>query len=189
MSDERDAMHGIVRLLEYLGEDPKREGLRETPRRVVAAWDEMCAGYHQDPAKILATDFAQEQYDQMITCTNVEFYSTCEHHLLPFFGVAHVAYIPGVQRVVGLSKMARLVDCFARRLQIQEAMTRQIAEAMEKHLRPHGVGVMVRAKHLCMGCRGAQKHKAEMVTTALLGVFRKQEVREEFYFHCQGRTL
>lgn len=175
----------IVSLLRYLGEDPEREGLKETPQRVLKAWKEMTVGYGQDPAKILARSFSTDRYDQVIVCPWIEFYSTCEHHLLPFFGVAHVAYLPAEgprPKVVGLSKLARLVDCFGRRLQIQEQMTAQIADALEVNLKPRGVAVVIQAKHLCMACRGVQKHKAVMVTSAMRGVFLKEQAaREEFF--------
>lgn len=181
---ENYAQSLIRDLLTYLGEKPEREGLRETPHRVLKAWGEMTRGYKESPDKILNKTFESDTYDEVIACPFIEFYSTCEHHMLPFFGVAHVAYLPSKKkpRVVGLSKMARLVDCFARRLQIQERMTVQIADAMEKHLKPQGVAVVIRAKHLCMACRGVQKHKAAMVTSAMRGVFRKSaSTRNEFF--------
>lgn len=183
-SPDQDAEDSVVRLLEFLGENPKREGLVETPRRVVKALKEMTAGYAQEPGKILSTIFAKDGYDQMVICRSIEFTSLCEHHLLPFTGVAHVGYIPR-HHVVGLSKMARLVDAFARRLQIQERLTQQIAQTMMTVLRPKGVGVMVQAKHGCMSCRGVLKHQSEMVTTCLLGSFRRHEVREEFFFQVR----
>ncbi len=172
-------------LLKSLGEDPKREGLRDTPKRVVKAWREMTEGYAMDPAVILARDFDADGYDEMVVCRNIEFVSNCEHHMLPFLGHAHVAYVPK-KRVVGLSKMARLVDCFARRLQIQEQLTQQIARAMHQHLRPHGVGVVVVAKHMCMACRGVRKQSSDMVTSTLIGCFKRPEVRAEFLDHCRG---
>lgn len=174
----------IITLLRYIGEDPTREGLLETPARVLKAWREMTTGYYQNPAGILCKDFAARNYDQIIACPFVEFYSTCEHHLLPFFGFAHLAYLPkkGESRVVGLSKLARLVECFGRRVQIQEQMTTQIADALEKYLCPRGVAVVIQAKHLCMACRGVQKHKAVMVTSAMRGVFRREgPARDEFF--------
>lgn len=182
---EQEAQRAIRDILAYIGEDPTREGLLDTPSRVVKAWDEMTRGYGEDPAVLLATDFAGDGYDEMVVCRNIEFCSTCEHHLLPFVGVAHVAYIPK-KRVVGLSKMARLVDCFAKRLQIQEQMTQQISKAMMNHLKPAGVGVIVVAKHQCMSCRGVGKQQAEMVTASLLGAFRQPEVRAEFLDHCNN---
>lgn len=183
-----DVEDSVVRLLQYIGEDPTREGLRDTPRRVVKAWREMTEGYRVEPGTVLGTDFAADGYDEMIVCKDIEFISTCEHHLLPFVGMAHVGYIPGLSalsggRVVGLSKMARLVDCFARRLQIQEKLTRQVAETMQAVLAPEGVGVVVEAKHSCMACRGVRKQSAGMVTTALLGAFKQHAVRAEFLAH------
>lgn len=171
-------------LLTFIGEDPERDGLKDTPARVLKAWKEMTAGYAQKPGLILERDFDSRGYDQVIAAPFVEFYSTCEHHLLPFFGVAHVGYLPdsGNSRVIGLSKMARLVDCFARRLQIQERMTMQIADEMQKYLSPQGVAVVIQAKHLCMACRGVQKHKAVMVTSAMRGIFRDEgPARQEFF--------
>jgi GTP cyclohydrolase IA len=181
---EEEALLAVRLLLSYIGEDPAREGLLDTPKRVVKAWDEMTCGYGQDPAAILGSHFDGEGYDQMVLCRDIEFYSTCEHHLLPFSGVAHIAYVPR-SRVVGLSKMARLLDCFARRLQIQEKLTKQVAVTMMEVLKPLGVGVMVEAKHLCMACRGVQKQKSTMVTTALHGVFKRHAVREEFFLQCR----
>lgn len=183
---EVDAEHSVVRLLEFIGEDPNREGLLETPKRVIKAWGELTEGYRMNPAEILSKDFEGGSYDQMIVCRGIEFHSTCEHHMLPFTGIAHVAYIPR-GRVVGLSKMARLVDCYSRRLQIQEQMTQQIASAMQKHLKPQGVGVLVIGKHACMSCRGVRKHRAEMVTTSLLGLFRSTDARMEFMSQCDMR--
>lgn len=183
----RDAADSVVRLLEFIGEDPTREGLLDTPNRVVKAWSELTTGYKQDPAAILARDFHGDGYDQMVVCRNVEFVSMCEHHMLPFNGVAHVGYLPK-GRVVGLSKMARLVDCYARRLQVQERLTGQVAAAMQQHLKPHGVGVMVVARHACMSCRGVMKHKSDMVTTALTGVFKRQDVKAEFLGYCGGQS-
>lgn len=178
-----DTINIVKDLLTFIGEDPEREGLKDTPIRVLKAWREMTVGYGLRPEEILGKDFEAGGYDQVIACPFVEFYSTCEHHLLPFFGVAHIGYLPGkASRVVGLSKMARLVDCFARRLQIQERMTMQIADVMEGCLAPLGVAVVVQAKHLCMACRGVQKHKAVMVTSAMRGVFREEgPARNEFF--------
>lgn len=181
---EGEAHQAIATLLCYLGEDPEREGLQDTPVRVVRAWEDMTVGYNQDPKDILERDFDAASYDEMIALPFVEFSSTCEHHLLPFSGYAHIAYLPAKKkpRVVGLSKMARLVDCFGRRLQIQEKMTMQIADAMQEHLKAAGVAVVIQAKHLCMSCRGVQKHKSVMVTSAMRGVFRKSAAtRAEFF--------
>ena len=181
---ESDVKDSVTRLLQFIGEDPTREGLLDTPKRVVKAWREMTEGYWQHPAEILATSFDGAGYDEMVVCRDIEFVSVCEHHMLPFTGLAHVAYIPK-QRVVGLSKMARLVDCFARRLQIQEKMTRQIADSMQIALDPQGVGVIVQARHSCMACRGVRKQNASMVTTALTGAFREHAVRDEFFAHTK----
>jgi len=174
----------VIRLLQHIGEDPTREGLIDTPKRVLKAWKEMTVGYSQDPAKILERDFPSKGYDEIVGCPWIEFNSTCEHHLLPFIGRAHVAYLPQENdaRVVGLSKLARLVDCFAQRLQIQEQMTVQIADALETHLKPRGVAVVLQAKHLCMACRGVRKHQSVMVTSAMRGVFRTNAAaRTEFF--------
>jgi GTP cyclohydrolase I len=170
---------GIVRLLQYVGEDPTREGLLDTPKRVVKAFREMTEGYAQDPASILATQFT-EDYDQMIVLHSIEFASMCEHHLQPFRGTAAVGYIPS-EKIVGLSKLARLVDAYARRLQVQERMTEQIAAALQEHLHPRGVAVYVEAHHSCMGNRGIRKHEGRMVTQKLLGLMKDDpSARAEF---------
>lgn len=167
-------------LLHGIGEDREREGLLDTPARVARAWAEMTAGYHTDVAAILSRDFDGGGYDQMIALPDVPFYSTCEHHLLPFHGTATIGYIPG-KKVVGLSKLARLVEAFARRLQIQERMTQQIAEALHEHLKPKGVGVVVRATHLCMQARGARSNAGPMTTSSLAGLMKTDDkARNEF---------
>ncbi len=151
-------------------------GLKDTPRRVAHAWKEMLSGLDTDPEEVLGTVF-EESYDQIVALRGIEFYSICEHHLLPFHGVAHVAYIPGLvgdgpkRRVVGISKLVRLVDCYARRLQLQERLTAQVAEALHKHLEPQGVAVVLEARHMCMACRGVRQGNTEMVTSKLLGAF------------------
>jgi len=173
------AEDSVVRLLEYIGEDPNREGLKETPDRVLRAWKELTVGYQQDPKEILSKRFTAK-YDQMVVVRGIRFTSICEHHLLPFTGTVTVGYIPNDQ-VVGLSKLARLVLCFAHRLQIQEQMTTQIAEAIQKELNPAGVGVIITAKHSCMGCRGVKQPDADMVTSAMLGDLRVNDAaRAEF---------
>jgi GTP cyclohydrolase I len=176
---ERHAAERAVReLLLYVGEDPERDGLLDTPARVARALRELTSGYEQDPAEILGTTF-EESSDELITLRGISFHSTYEHHLLPFYGTATVGYLPG--RVVGISKLARLVNCFARRLQIQERLTRQIAEAVEEHLQARGVGVVISAHHLCMGCRGVMQPETEMVTSAMLGTLRENATtRGEF---------
>lgn len=171
-------------MLQHIGEDTQREGLRDTPRRVVSSWQELYAGYQMDPASILGTTFAAGGYTDLVLCRDIELFSMCEHHMLPFYGVAHVAYLPG-ERVVGLSKLARVVDAFARRLQIQELLTEQIAQAIEATLRPRGTLVQVRAKHMCMCARGVGKNSPWMVTTAAYGACRTPQMRAEF--HAQLR--
>jgi GTP cyclohydrolase I len=172
------ASEAVVTILRFIGEDPSRDGLADTPERVLRAWREMTSGYGDDPAEILARTF-DETSDEMVVLRNISFHSTCEHHLLPFYGEVSVGYLPG--KVAGISKMARLVDCFARRLQIQERLTRQIAESIEEHLDARGVGVIVRAHHLCMGCRGVRQQNTEMVTSSMLGTLRSDAMaRAEF---------
>lgn len=178
-----EAEEAIATLLRFIGEEPERDGLRDTPARVVKAWREMTAGYAEDPAEILARTF-DESSDELVILRGISFYSTCEHHLLPFYGQAVVGYLPG--KVVGISKLARLVECFAKRLQVQERMTRQIAEAVETHLEARGVGVVLRAHHLCMGCRGVRQEETEMVTSSMLGTLRTDATsRAEFLRLCR----
>lgn len=179
MGDSVMPQQAIRVLLTWLGEDVERDGLKDTPKRVVKAFTEMTAGYRQDPEEILATTF-DVAYDEMVALKGIRFTSLCEHHMLPFVGEAHVGYIPR-ERVVGLSKMVRLVECFAKRLQVQERMTKQIAEAMQNCLDPLGVGVIVQAQHSCMGCRGVRQPDAEMRTSAMFGALRDEpETRAEF---------
>ena len=178
-----EAEEAVATLLRFIGEEPKRDGLRDTPARVVKAWREMTAGYAEEPAEILARTF-DESSDELVILRGISFYSTCEHHLLPFYGQAVVGYLPG--KVVGISKLARLVECFAKRLQVQERMTRQIAEAVEAHLEARGVGVVLRAHHLCMGCRGVRQEETEMVTSSMLGTLRTDATsRAEFLKLCR----
>jgi GTP cyclohydrolase IA len=158
-------------LLAYMGEDPDREGLLDTPDRVLRAYDELFAGYRADPAAILARTFDEfDRYTGPVVVRDIEVHSHCEHHMLPFHGVAHVAYLPD-RSVVGLSKLARLVDAFARRLQIQERLTAQIANAMWEELKPLGVAVVLACEHQCMSMRGVRKPGAVTVTTQLLGIY------------------
>jgi GTP cyclohydrolase I len=165
------AEEGVRSLLEYCGEDCQRDGLKDTPKRVAKAWKEMCSGYDMDPAQILSRTFEQDQatlYNGMVILRNVEFTSLCEHHVLPFTGSAHIVYIPSKNgKIVGISKLARLVDCFALRLQVQERLTKQIANAIEEFLQPDGCMVVIEAAHNCMHCRGVRKHKSSMVTSEL----------------------
>lgn len=166
-----DAQRALRTLLAYLGEDPDREGLRETPDRVLRAYGEFFAGYQQDPAAVLAKSFDEiDGYSGAVIVRDIEFTSHCEHHMVPFVGRAHIAYLPQ-GRVVGLSKLARLVEVFAKRLQIQERMTAQIAQSLTAALQPRGVAVVVEAEHHCMSMRGVRKPGAKTVTTELSGVF------------------
>lgn len=179
MDDSLVAQEGVRALFRIMGEDPAREGLQETPTRVLKAWRELTAGYGQDPAQILAKRFAVDT-NEMVVVTGIPFVSVCEHHMLPFTGEAHVAYIPAFREVIGLSKIPRLVHCFAKRLQIQEQLTRQIASALRDNLPTMGVGVVIKAQHSCMAMRGVQAD-AHMVTSCLLGAFQSDSsVRAEF---------
>ncbi len=163
-----------------IGEDPAREGLLKTPERVAKAMKWMTRGYATDPCDIIRTAMFQEAHESMILVRDIDFYSLCEHHMLPFFGKAHVAYIPG-DAIVGLSKVARVVDVYARRLQVQERLTDQIADAFQCSLEPAGVGVVIEAYHLCMMMRGVEKQHSKAVTSAVRGVFRDdQKTRDEF---------
>lgn len=177
-----EAEAAVRTILKYIGEDPDREGLLNTPKRVVKAWDELTAGYTEDAAEVLGTDFDIGRYDEMVISPRIEFFSNCEHHMLPFFGVCYVGYIPNRKtlRVVGLSKLARVVDVFARRLQVQERMTVQIADAVETHLKAYGVMVIVEAKHFCMCSRGVGKQQASMITSCVRGRMCDQSSRSEF---------
>lgn len=170
----------VKQLLTSLGEDPTREGLRDTPARVSRAWKHLMQGYAQDPADILKSAIFAEESDEMVIVKDIEVYSMCEHHMLPFFGKCHIGYISR-GRVYGVSKLARLVDCFSRRLQLQERMTRQIAESLMEPIGAEGVGVVIEARHLCMMMRGVSKQNSVMVTSAMLGSFRGEpETRMEF---------
>jgi GTP cyclohydrolase I len=170
----------MQKILTQLGEDPGREGLKGTPARYEKALRFLTSGYGQDPAKILNGAMFSVCYDEMVVVKDIELFSLCEHHLLPFFGKCHVAYIP-TQKVVGLSKIARLVNLYARRLQIQERLTSQIAKAIHEHISPEGVGVVIEARHLCMVMRGVEKQHSQAVTSAMLGCFKdNRQTRDEF---------
>ena len=167
-------------LLRAVGENPEREGLKNTPRRVARMYPELLAGYHVDPQKLVNDAIFDVSYDEMVIVRDIEFYSLCEHHLLPFIGRAHVAYLPS-GKVIGLSKIPRIVDMYARRLQVQERMTRQIADFISDVLQPRGVAVVVEALHLCTMMRGVRKHDARMTTSAMQGGFRTNSAtRQEF---------
>ncbi len=170
----------VREMLRRLGENPDREGLRRTPERVAGALQWMTRGYQLDPMELLRRATFEERHESMVLVRDIEIYSLCEHHVLPFFGKAHVAYIPS-GRIVGLSKIARLVEIYARRLQVQERMTEQIAEAMQCTLEPQGVGVVIEAYHLCMMMRGVEKQHSRTVTSAVRGLFRDDaKTRDEF---------
>ncbi len=167
-------------ILKAVGEDPSREGLLNTPNRVARSYDELLAGYRVDPYKLINGAMFDVEYDEMVIVRDIEFYSLCEHHMLPFIGRAHVAYIPD-KKVIGLSKIPRIVDMFSRRLQVQERLTQQIATFLDEALHPHGVAVVVEALHLCSMMRGVKKHDSRMTTSAMLGYFRNNlATRTEF---------
>ena len=170
----------IRHILKALGEDPNREGLLKTPHRVAEALAFLTQGYRLDPGKVINDALFTEDYEEMIVQKDIDFFSLCEHHLLPFFGKAHVAYIPH-HKIVGISKLARLVDVYARRLQVQERLTNQIANIIMEKLDPLGVAVVIEAEHLCMKMRGVEKQNSMIITSTLLGAFRtRQETRSEF---------
>jgi len=166
-------------ILSRLGEDPERDGLVMTPSRVEKSMAFLTKGYEQDPGKILRGALFDVDYDEMVIVKDIEMFSLCEHHMLPFFGKVHVAYIPN-GKVIGLSKIPRLVEVFARRLQVQERMTRQIADSIQEAIAPQGVGVVIEARHLCMMMRGIEKQHSSTVTSAMVGCFRQKETRAEF---------
>lgn len=178
---DHDALQKAAKeILLAVGEDPEREGLKRTPLRISQMYDELLAGYNTDPDTIINDALFHVEYDEMVLVRDIEFYSLCEHHMLPFIGRAHVAYIPN-GKVVGLSKIPRIVDMFARRLQVQERMTRQIADFIQDLLQPQGVAVVIEGLHLCMMMRGIKKHNARMTTSAMHGAFRANlATRQEF---------
>ncbi len=169
----------VREMLVRVGEDPEREGLLQTPERYAKALQYLTKGYREDPEEILRGALFNVDYDEMVIVKDIEMFSLCEHHMLPFFGKVHIAYIPK-GKVIGLSKVARLVEIFARRLQVQERLTVQIAETIQKAAQPLGVGVVVEARHLCMMMRGVEKQHSATVTSSMLGAFRAQQTRQEF---------
>ncbi len=180
---ENDVECAVAAILGAIGEDPAREGLVRTPLRVARMLEEMTAGYHVDPQKLINEAIFKVDYDEMVVVRDIDFASLCEHHLLPFIGKAHVAYIPD-GRVIGLSKIPRVVEMFARRLQLQERMTQEIAVFLEETLHPCGVGVVIEANHMCMAIRGVKKANAKMVTSAVRGSFKDNlNTRSEFFAH------
>ena len=174
----QDIADTVMRQLQFIGEDPTRNGLKNTPLRVVKSWQTLYGGYQIDPKKYLVT-FPRERYDSMVILKNTDFFSTCEHHMLPFFGKAHIAYIPG-KKVIGISKLARILEAFSRRLQVQERLTEQITAFLMKHIEPQGAACVLEATHFCMTARGVSKQRNSMITSSLKGVFANQKTRAEF---------
>ena len=178
--DMNEIQSAVKKILEAVGEDPDRDGLKRTPERIARMYAELLSGYQMDPVKVVNDALFEVKYDEMVIVRDIEFYSLCEHHLLPFLGRVHVAYIPD-GKVLGLSKIPRIVDLYARRFQVQERMTRQIADFIRDLLHPQGVAVVVEALHLCMSMRGVQKHNARLTTSAMHGAFRANlATRQEF---------
>jgi GTP cyclohydrolase IA len=173
-----EAEAAVRTLLAYVGDNPDREGLLDTPKRVISAYEELYSGYREDPVEVLDRTFAEMgTYDDLVLVRNIPFHSHCEHHMMPFYGRAHVAYMP-IERVVGLSKLARLIDVYARRLQTQEHLTSQVVTAIDEVLKPRGVAVMVEAEHTCMSLRGVEKQGSSTVTTQFIGLFRDDPSRQ-----------
>ncbi len=183
--DQAGVRDAVRRIIEAIGEDPSREGLLDTPRRIAEMYEELFTGLHEDPREVLSTSF-QESHREMIILKNIPFYSLCEHHFLPFHGQAHVGYVPQ-GRIVGASKIARVVDILARRPQLQERLTGQVADAITEGLSPDGVAVVIEAEHLCMTMRGVQKPGTTLITSAIRGAFRRRAVtRSEFLTLVRG---
>ena len=188
MLDDKGIKQAVTAMIKAIGEDPEREGLRDTPARVAEMYGELFMGIGKDPREELTVDF-ELGHREMVVLKDIPFYSMCEHHLLPFYGVAHIGYIPNSNgRVVGASKIARTVECIARRIQLQERMTTQIADAIFDGIKPNGVGVVIQAEHLCMTMRGVKKPGTNVVTSALRGSFRSKAItRAEFFSLIQGK--
>jgi len=182
------SMEELVReMLSRLGDDPAREGLQDTPRRMTQSLEFLTHGYSLSPAEVVNGALFSVEYDEMVIVKDIEMFSLCEHHLLPFYGKVHIAYLPK-GKVIGLSKLPRLVDVFARRLQVQERLTKQLADAIQEIIQPQGVGVVIEARHLCMMMRGVEKQHSAAVTSAMLGAFRQQETRNEFLSLMRQKT-
>ena len=179
---ENEAIEAVKTLIRWAGDNPQREGLNETPKRVITSYKDFFSGYNQDPREILSKKFKEvDGYDEIIVLKNIRLESHCEHHMVPFIGTAHIGYLPK-KKVVGLSKLARIVEIFAKRLQIQEKLTAQIANTIDEVLQPSGVGVIIEASHLCVTTRGIHKTETKMVTSRMLGSFRNdQATRKEFF--------
>ncbi len=185
----REKLEGIVeKMLAEMGEDTAREGLLQTPRRVAKALEFLTSGYRQDVQKVLNGAIFSERYSEMVIVKDIDFYSMCEHHMLPFFGRAHIAYIPN-GKIVGLSKIPRIVEVFSRRLQVQERLTRQIADTLYDAVNPDGVGVVMEARHMCMMMRGVEKQNSSATTSAMLGVFRDDVKTRQEFLTLIGRNL
>ncbi|MCP4752875.1 MAG: GTP cyclohydrolase I FolE [Proteobacteria bacterium] len=178
---KEEAIECVRKLIEYIGDDPEREGLIETPERVIKSYGEIFRGYRQNPEDILQKRFTTHS-EEMVVLSNIELYSTCEHHMLPFLGKCHIGYIPNKQ-VVGVSKLVRLMDVFARRLQIQEELTYQIADALNQKIGARGVAVLIEARHMCMTCRGVNQQQSTMSTTAMVGAFTTDENLKQEFLH------
>ena len=189
MVSKNEAEQAVFTLLSYLESDPQREGLKKTPQRVIDSWAEIFEGYSMDASEILSSTFNGEGYDGIVLLRDIEFHSTCEHHLQPFSGRAHIAYIPG-DRIVGISKLARIGDMHARKLQNQERITKGVSDDLETHLDPLGSAVIIEASHGCMRCRGVKKQNSVMTTSAMRGVFfEKPEARQELMQLIQSKPL
>lgn len=181
MNDKKKIQNAVRTILTGIGEDPEREGLLATPERVQRMYEELCAGYHMDLDTVVHGAIFEESCESMVVIRNISFYSMCEHHMLPFYGKIHVAYFPD-GKIIGLSKIPRIVEMYARRLQVQERMTQQICDAIETILHPRGIAVMTNGMHMCSIMRGVKKESAELITTRFTGVFNNNtEMREEFY--------
>jgi GTP cyclohydrolase I len=188
MNKELEFENSVKNMLEYVGEDVNREGLEKTPSRVRKAFEFMCSGYKQDPKEIINQALFTSSNDEMVVIKNIEFYSMCEHHMLPIIGKVHVAYIPN-GKVVGLSKIPRIIDVFARRLQIQEQMTEQICDALNETLKPKGVAVMIDARHMCMEMRGVQKICSTTITSSLRGLFKREKKTKDEFLSIVSQSL
>lgn len=185
--DNAKVQNHVSEILKEIGEDPKREGLLNTPKRVTKAYEFLTSGYHKEIKSVMNNAIFNEKYDEMVLVKNIDFYSLCEHHMLPFYGKVHVAYIPD-GKIVGLSKIPRIVDVFARRLQVQERMTQEIADTLDEYLNPQGVAVVSEAYHMCMMMRGVQKQNSAAVASAVHGVFKDDaRTRAEFMTLIKGR--
>lgn len=187
-SDDAGLEKTVAELLRQIGEDPGREGLLRTPRRVAKAWRFLMSGYGMDPEAVINNAVFSEKYDEMVIVRDIDFFSVCEHHLLPFFGKVHIAYIPK-GKIVGLSKLPRIVEVFSRRLQVQERMTQQIAETLFRALEPDGVAVVAEARHLCMMMRGVEKQNSLATSSAMLGSFRDDERTRVEFLNLIGRPV